>query len=185
MLSGFQVSTLPELDFKKFKAFAAAVGCTQDPGPSRLQFLRNVSESTIRAYINGTKISFTPGVDKYVFYSACEESHVMIGVDSVTMFDDPLHRIRTGQIARVPILLGNLEDDGTMFAYLEQKNLSATIAQLIGSSGDQSDLSPTVVRGLYPGSNDPRVIADAWRDVQFRWCVPCLAWIEKNLTNTC
>ena len=35
-------------------------------------------------------------------------------IDSVTSFDDPLQRIRTGQIARVPILLGSREDDGTL-----------------------------------------------------------------------
>ena len=73
MLSGFQVSTLPELDFSKFNALATAVGCTQDPGPSRLQCLRNVNASTIHAYTDSSSRSFTPGVDKYVFYYVCEE----------------------------------------------------------------------------------------------------------------
>ena len=79
MLSLAQVSTPPELnisnfnafaaaDFSYFNAFATAVGCTQVPGTSRLQCLRNVSASTIRAYTNGPQSgSFTPGVDKYVF----------------------------------------------------------------------------------------------------------------------
>ena len=96
----------------------------------------------------------------------------MIGVGSVTMFDDPLQRIRTGQIARVPILLGNVEDDGTVFALVAQQNLSATIALLTGPSGDL--LSPTVVRGLYPELSDPQVIAAMWRDIRFRWCVTWL-----------
>ena len=39
----------------------------------------------------------------------------MIG--SITAFDDPLQRIRTGQIARVPILLGSMEDDGSVDVY--------------------------------------------------------------------
>ena len=103
-----------------------------------------------------------------------------IGVGSVTVFDDPLQRIRAGQIAQVPILLGSLEDDGKVFAYFEQKNLSATIALLIGSSGVQGDLSPSVVRELYPGLNDSQVIADMWRDVKFRWCVPYSVCVETN-----
>jgi carboxylesterase type B len=110
---------------------------------------------------------------------------VTIEFDSVTMFDNPLQRIRTGQIARVPILLGNLEDDGTVFA-LAAQNLSATIALLTGPSG-AAPLSPNVVRGLYPGLSDPQVIAAMWRDIGFRWCVIYLAWVKRitNITNTC
>ena len=101
------------------------------------------------------------------------------------MFDDPLQRIRTGQIARVPILLGNMEDDGTVFAYISQGNLSTTIALLLAPSGGH--LSTTVVRELYPGLSDPQIIDAVWRDIKFRWCVPYLAWVEKitNLTNMC
>ena len=44
-------------------------------------------------------------------------------IGSVTFLDDPLQRIRTGQIARVPILLGSMEDDGTLFAYYVSGNL--------------------------------------------------------------
>ena len=94
----------------------------------------------------------------------------MIEVDSVTMFDDPLQRIRTGQIARVPILLGNVENDGTVFALIAQQNLSSTIALFTGPSG-AALLSPNVVRGLYPGLSDPQVIAAMWRDMLFGWCV--------------
>ncbi|KAI0251013.1 Alpha/Beta hydrolase protein, partial [Lactifluus subvellereus] len=75
MLSGVRVSTPPELDFSNFNAFATAVGCTQAPGSGRLQCLRNVPASTIRTYTNGPSSSlFVPGVDKHVFYSACEEA---------------------------------------------------------------------------------------------------------------
>ncbi|KAI0251022.1 Alpha/Beta hydrolase protein [Lactifluus subvellereus] len=160
MLSLAQVSTLPELDFSNFNAFAAAVGCSQGPGSSRLQCLRNVPASTIRAYTNGPDSGpFTPRVD------------------NVTMFDDPLQRIRTGQIARVPILLGSMEDDGTVFA-LAPQNLSATIA-LLGPSADA--LSPTIVRGLYPGLSDPQVIAAMWRDVPFR--CPAKLWSDAFVSS--
>ena len=97
-------------------------------------------------------------------------------VGSVTMFDDSLQRIRTGQIAQVPVLLGNVQDEGTSFAYIAQKDLRATIDQLIGSG----HLSPADVRGLYPGLSDRQVIAAVLRDVRFRWCVLYLVWVEKN-----
>ena len=110
-----------------------------------------------------------------------------IGVGtSVTVPDDPLQRIRTGQIARVPLLLGSMEDDGTVFALVAPLNLSTTIAFLTGPTGAAS-LSPTTVRGLYPGLNDSQINAAMWGDIRFRWCVTYLAWVERitNLTNTC
>ena len=74
MLSGEKVSTSPVLNFSIFDAFAAAMGCGKPPGPERLQCLRNVPASTIRAYTNGPNSGlFTPGVDKYVFYPTQEE----------------------------------------------------------------------------------------------------------------
>ena len=75
MLSGVRISTSPELDFSNFNAFATAVGCNQTAGSGRLQCLRNVPASTIRAYTNGPDSNlFVPGIDKHVFYSACQEA---------------------------------------------------------------------------------------------------------------
>ena len=54
-------------------------------------------------------------------------------IDSVTSFDDPLQRIRTGQIARVPILLGSMEDDGTVLTYNTSESLSTFLVDLFGS----------------------------------------------------
>ena len=69
MLSGVRLSTLPELDFSNFDAFASAVECKMPPGPQRLQCLRGVSASTIHTYINGPNSGvFVPGVDKYVTF---------------------------------------------------------------------------------------------------------------------
>ena len=74
MLSGFQASTSPKLDFKEFDAFAIAMNCTKSPGPRRLHCLRKVPASTIRNYTNGPNIGrFTYGVDKYVLHPAQEE----------------------------------------------------------------------------------------------------------------
>ena len=87
----------------------------------------------------------------------------MIG--SVTMFDDPLERIRSRQTARVPILLGNLQDDGTSFTY-NVSDLSKFLEHQFGSL-----VTPDEVRALYPGLSDPQVIAGTFRDIHFRWCV--------------
>jgi hypothetical protein len=89
-------------------------------------------------------------------------------IGSVTYFDDPLQRIRTGQIARVPILLGNMEDDGTAFTY-HKSNLSKFLTGRFGSLA--GSVPPDMVRALYPGLSDPQVIASAERDIRFRWCV--------------
>ena len=93
-------------------------------------------------------------------------------IGSVTGFDDPLQRIRTGQFAQVSILLGNMQDDGTIFKYNTSETLSTFLADLFGSLADT--VSPTLVRALYPGLTDPQIIAAVERDVVFRWCVHSL-----------
>jgi hypothetical protein len=85
----------------------------------------------------------------------------------VTAFDDPLQRIRAGKFAQVPILLGNLQDDGTVFTYNTSLRLSAFLTARFGSF--TSVVSPNLVRALYPGLTDPQVIAAVERDIQFRW----------------
>ncbi|KAH9971639.1 Alpha/Beta hydrolase protein, partial [Russula compacta] len=154
MLSGAQVTTSPVLNFTIFDAFATAVGCTQPPGPSRLQCLRGVSAATIHAYTNGPSSGlFLPQVD------------------NVTSLDDPLERIRTRQSAQVPILLGNMQDDGIVFALPEPQNLSIFVAEQFRSS-----VTPDVVRGLYPGLNDSEVISAVERDILFR--CPSKLWAD-------
>ena len=90
-------------------------------------------------------------------------------IGSITFLDDPLQRIRTGQIARVPILLGSMEDDGTLFTYNTSGNLSEFLADQFGSLA--GSVPPDNVRALYPGLSDPQVIASTERDFLFRWCV--------------
>jgi hypothetical protein len=84
----------------------------------------------------------------------------------VTVFGDSLQRIRTGQIAQVPVLLGNMEDDGTIFVYNTPPDLSAFLKKRFGHR-----VTPALARALYPGLTDPQVIAAVQRDIQFRWCV--------------
>jgi hypothetical protein len=87
----------------------------------------------------------------------------------MTFFDDPLQRIRTGQFARVPILLGNMEDDGASMTYNTSESLSTFLADLLGSLA--GSVPPDMVRALYPGLSDPQVIAGTVRDIIFRWYV--------------
>jgi carboxylesterase type B len=100
-------------------------------------------------------------------YPGRRDTHV---IGSITAFDDPLQRIRTGQIARVPILLGNVEDDGTLFTYNTSESLSTFLATDPYASV-ASSVPPDKVRALYPGLSDSQVIADTVRDILFRWYV--------------
>ena len=88
---------------------------------------------------------------------------------SVTVVNDPLQHIRTGQTARVPILLGSLEDDGTIFTFNTSESLSTFLVGRFGSL--TGTVPPNKVRALYPGLSDPQVIAAVERDILFRWCV--------------
>lgn len=85
---------------------------------------------------------------------------------SVTAFTNPLERIRAGITANVPIVLGNMENDGSAFA-VGMTNLTAFLAGEIPGI----PISPDFVRSLYPGENDTEVISDSLRDVGFRWSV--------------
>ena len=96
----------------------------------------------------------------------------------MTFFDDPLERIRTGQFAHVPILLGNMEDDGTVFTYGATESISAFLASRFGPLAGSVD--PDKVRALYPGLSDPQVIAGIDRDMIFRWYVLFLVWCERK-----
>jgi len=59
------------------------------------------------------------------------------------------------------------------------KNLSAFITERFGQFAGL--LSPTLVRALYPGLSDPRVIAAVERDIVFRWCVlDCICAKDKD-----
>jgi hypothetical protein len=65
-----------------------------------------------------------------------------------------------------------MQDDGTIFAYNTTKSLAAFLADTFGPFAGL--VPPALVRALYPGLTDPRVIVAVLRDLLFRWCVHLL-----------
>ncbi|KAF8144029.1 hypothetical protein K438DRAFT_2103037, partial [Mycena galopus ATCC 62051] len=77
----------------------------------------------------------------------------------LTFFSDPLQRIRTGLTARVPFIIGNTQDDGTLSAF-NMTDLAAFLVTIFGSFPTADE-----VRSLYPsGLNDNAIISEAFRD---------------------
>jgi hypothetical protein len=68
---------------------------------------------------------------------------------SVTAFTNPLERLRAGASAKVPIMLGNMENDASVFS-LGMTNLTA----FLEGEAPGVPISPDLVRSLYPGQND-------------------------------
>ncbi|KAJ7630507.1 Alpha/Beta hydrolase protein [Roridomyces roridus] len=144
MLSGAVVSMLATPSFTSFNNFSASVGCNQAVGPARLACLKQVPAATIRSFTNGpTSGAFEPVVD------------------GVTVFADPLGRIRSGLTARVPFIIGNMQNDGTVFAF----GLTDLTAFLQVETGGL--ITAAEVRPLYPGLNDSTIIAEIIKDVAF------------------
>ncbi|KIJ56376.1 hypothetical protein M422DRAFT_239597 [Sphaerobolus stellatus SS14] len=144
MESGAVVSASPIPSFTSFDAMATAVGCTQSPGAARLACLKGVSAAAIRAWTNGpTGLAFEPTID------------------GVTAFANPLQRIANKQTARVPILIGNNQDDGTLFA------VGITDLQAFLNTSFGGLVPAPAVRALYPGQNDTQIIADVIRESVF------------------
>ncbi|KAJ6513515.1 Carboxylesterase [Mycena vulgaris] len=148
MLSGAPFSSSPIPSFAPFNTFATAVGCSQTPGPARLNCLKAVPAATIRNFTNGPLGgTFGPVVD------------------NITVFSNPIERLRAGNSARVPIVLGATENDGTVFT-VGVTNLTSFLGAEIPTPG--IIIPPDLVRSLYPGQNDSIVIADTLRDLAFR-----------------
>jgi carboxylesterase type B len=89
---------------------------------------------------------------------------------SVTFIEDSLQAIRTRNIPHVPILLGNMQDDGTIFAPTFP-NLTTFLEVEFGKFPFFSPPNATTLQNLYPGLNDTRLFPAAVGDVLFRWCV--------------
>ncbi|KAJ7235088.1 Alpha/Beta hydrolase protein [Mycena haematopus] len=145
MLSGAVESQSPTPSYTSFNAMASGVGCKQSPGAARLACLKQVPASTIRTFTN----SASSGVWGAV-------------VDSVTLFSDPLQRIRNGQTSKVPFMIGNTLNDGSLFA-LNQNNLAAYLSATFGTL-----VTAKQVRALYPsGLSDNAVISELIKDYEF------------------
>ncbi|KIJ56381.1 hypothetical protein M422DRAFT_239602 [Sphaerobolus stellatus SS14] len=144
MESGAAVSTNPTPSFTAFDAMSKAVGCNQSPGAARITCLKGVPAETIRAWTNGPSgLAFDPVID------------------NITAFAHPLQRIANHQTATVPIIIGNNNNDGTLFA-LGITDLPAFLNSTFGPG-----VTAAQVRALYPGQNDTDVVADVLRETSF------------------
>lgn len=145
MESGAASSMLTTPDFTNFDVFSKAVNCDQAPGADRLACLKSVPASSISAWLNGPSgLGFGSLV-----------------VDNVTVFPDPYQRIKANKTARVPILIGANQDDGTLFV-VGVTNLTTFLQGLLGSLVDTDE-----VRAVYPGFTDLEIIPLVFRDVVF------------------
>ncbi|KAF7306525.1 Carboxylic ester hydrolase [Mycena indigotica] len=145
LLSGAQTSISPIPSFSSFNNFSVSVGCSQQPGPARLACLKKVPASAIRNYTNGpTGASFEPIVD------------------NVTVFSDPLSRIRNGLTANVPFIIGNTQNDGSLFA-LPFPDLTTFLNAQFGPGV----LTTAQITPLYPGVNASSLVAEVIKDLVF------------------
>uniref|UniRef100_A0A0W0G2D3 Carboxylic ester hydrolase n=1 Tax=Moniliophthora roreri TaxID=221103 RepID=A0A0W0G2D3_MONRR len=161
MLSGTTVivDSTPVAELTAFNTFATTFGCTQAPGAERLLCLRAIPANAIHDYVNQPSAGSFTGI-----------------VDDSTLFDDSLGRITARQSARVPVLLGNMQDDGSLFA-LQAGAGSISLDQFLDGLG--VPIPAGVVRALYPGQNDSQVIASVFRDVVFQ--CPTGLWASTSV----
>jgi carboxylesterase type B len=82
---------------------------------------------------------------------------------SVTVFADPLQRIRTGLTSRVPFMVGNTQDDGSLFA-VGLTNLSDYLTTTFGTLVTVDEM-----HALYPGLDDNLIISQIVKAFEFLW----------------
>jgi carboxylesterase type B len=87
-----------------------------------------------------------------------------LNVASVTMFADPLQHIRNGLTSRVPFMVGNTQDDGSLFV-VGLMNLSDFLTTSFGTLVTVDEM-----HALYPGLNDDNmIISQIVKDFEFLW----------------
>ncbi|KAJ7261983.1 Carboxylesterase [Mycena rebaudengoi] len=145
VLSGPRLATSTTPSFSAFNTLAENVGCTQDQGVERMDCLRKVPASIIH--------NFTSGPLSGPFGTPL--------VDFVTAFPFTLERLHSNVSTRVPLLIGELENDGSFIAVDVP-----TIEGLLAVNGIRA--TPDEVRAQYPGLNESQVIAKAFRDIAGR-----------------
>lgn len=92
---------------------------------------------------------------------------------SATAFPDPYQRIKANQTARVPILIGANQDDGTLFV-VGITDLTTFLQETVGSLVDADE-----VRAVYPGFTDLEIIPLVFRDVVFLWYESRLGHLDR------
>ncbi|KAL0571082.1 hypothetical protein V5O48_010873 [Marasmius crinis-equi] len=144
-----------------FNQFATALNCSQAPGAARLACLKSIPANTISAFVNGPSSG----------------SFGSVTLDNFTAFDKPIDRILAKQTARVPILIGNTKDDGSLFAFeLGPTNLSTFLAGEFGGAVPEQ-----LVRSVYPGLNDTDIISSTIRDFIFQ--CPASLWAGATVAS--
>lgn len=128
------------------------LNCSNADDTTALDCLKNVPVDTLRSAVE---------VGEMLFYPA---------VDNVTMIYDPINARRTGKIAKVPIVGGNVAQEGPINVF-GQDNLTAFLDQDFGAI-------PSVRQAVidaYPrldGETDNQLIARIFADFYFV-CVSC------------
>ena len=101
---------------------------------------------------------------------------------SVTFISDSLQAIRTGRIPQIPVLLGGVEDEGTIFAPIYQ-NVSFFLETMFGQLSFYRPPNLTEVNSFYPGLNDTQIFDAVIREVLFRWCALRFSLRQKEPNN--
>ena len=83
---------------------------------------------------------------------------------SITVFPNPVQRIIDHKVARVPILQGSMQDDGSMFT-LGQTDVGAFLNATFGPGV----IPPANIAPLYPGLRGFQEISQIFRDFVFQW----------------
>jgi hypothetical protein len=86
---------------------------------------------------------------------------------SITVFSDPIQRIREKKTARVPILHGTTQDDGNLFTF--ERNLTTFLETF------PIEVDAQQIRAVYPGLNDSQLPPFVFRDFVFLWFVAAIA----------
>ncbi|KAJ7262017.1 acetylcholinesterase/Butyrylcholinesterase [Mycena rebaudengoi] len=145
VLTGPLLATSTTPSFSAFNAFAENLGCIQAHGSGRMDCLRKIPASAIQNFTNGPRSGLfgTPLVDL------------------ITAFPFTLERIHSKLSTRVPLIIGEMEDDGSLIAAAV-----TSIEILLAITGVHATADE--VRAQYPGLNDTRVISEAFRDIAAR-----------------
>jgi hypothetical protein len=102
-------------------------------------------------------------VDNIIMFFLSQVANQLF-MSSITVFANPLQRIMDNQVARVPILQGSTQNDGSMFAE-GKTDVAASVNGLFHGA-----ITPAVLAPLYPGLSGFQEISMIFRDFIFLWC---------------
>jgi hypothetical protein len=85
-------------------------------------------------------------------------------LSSVTVFADPVQRILSHKVAKVPLFQGNVENDGSLFV-VGQTN----VAEFLNDTFGPGVIKPAEIAPLYPGLSGFPEISQIERDFNFIW----------------